>query len=167
MLRLQNQMKALKSEVLKAITGESTFDTDLLKEMLEENKRSQAETEQIIMACQDEVKREEDRIAQMATQYESIRDWAEQFDRAEPDTQKMILARLIEKITVDRDYNIEIHFFVTLEDFLGREAAGDEPSASQPEKGAATGWTNPRQYAIIAPEKSPSEETGAKVRKPC
>ena len=130
LLRLQNQMKALKAEVLKAITGESTFDTDLLKEMLEENNRSQAETEQIIMACQDEVKREEDRIAQMATQYESIRDWAEQFDRAEPDTQKMILARLIEKITVDRDYNIEIHFFVTLEDFLGREAAGDEPSAS-------------------------------------
>ena len=35
----------------------------------------------------------------------------------------MILARMIEKITVDRDYNIEIHFYVTVEDFDGKEAS--------------------------------------------
>ena len=29
----------------------------------------------------------------------------------------MILARIIEKITVDKNYNISIYFFLTLEDF--------------------------------------------------
>ena len=36
---------------------------------------------------------------------------------------KMILARLLEKITVDRDYNIELHFYVTVEDFDGIAAS--------------------------------------------
>ena len=39
------------------------------------------------------------------------------------DIKKMILARMIERITVDRDYNVEIHFFVTVEDFDGKIAS--------------------------------------------
>ena len=35
----------------------------------------------------------------------------------------MILARMIERITVDRDYNIEIHFYVTVDDFDGKVAS--------------------------------------------
>ena len=117
--KLQAQQTALKMEVMKAITGEGVFDTDLLKEMLPENKKAQIDTEQEILQCQDEVDREESRIAHLATQYQNIRSWAAQFDKAPLDTQKMILARLIEKITVDRYYNIEIHYFVTPEDFSG------------------------------------------------
>ena len=54
-----------------------------------------------------------------AKTYKEIRDWASQFDAASLDTKKMILARLIEKITVDREYNIEIFYYVTVEDFNG------------------------------------------------
>ena len=59
----------------------------------------------------------------IAAQYRNIRDWSAQFDKAPLDTRKMILARLIEKITVDRNYNIEIHFYVTLDDFYGTETS--------------------------------------------
>ena len=54
-----------------------------------------------------------------------IRSWAAEFDKAPTDARKMILARLIDKITVDRDYNIDIHFYVTPEDFgnLATEAS--------------------------------------------
>ena len=105
---------------MKSITGESTFDTDLLKEMMEENKQAQVATEQEILDCQNEVEDEEIRIAASATSYKNIQDWAEKFEGAPLDIKKMILARMIEKITVDRDYNIEIHFFVTVEDFDGK-----------------------------------------------
>lgn len=93
--------------------------TDLLKEMLDENKTAQLEAEKEIAFFQDEVSKEEKQIAWMNTQYKEIRDWAAQFDAASLDTKKMILARLIEKITVDRDYNIEIFYYVTVEDFNG------------------------------------------------
>ena len=39
------------------------------------------------------------------------------FDQANDDEKKMILARIIEKITVDKNYNISIYFFLTLEEF--------------------------------------------------
>lgn len=37
--------------------------------------------------------------------------------------QKKIPARLLEKITVDREYNIELHIYVTVEDFDGITAS--------------------------------------------
>ena len=120
--KLQTQQTALKAEIMKSITGESDFDTALLKEMMNENKQAQADAEAEITECQEEVEKEESRITLLSTRYKNIRDWAAEFDKSPLDTQKMILSRLIEKITVDRDYNIEIHFFVTLEDFTGAMA---------------------------------------------
>ena len=48
-----------------------------------------------------------------------------EFDKVPTDTRKIILARLIGIITVDRDYNIDIHFYVLPDEFegLSREAS--------------------------------------------
>ena len=115
--KLQSDQSKLKDEILKSIRGESTYDSDLLKEMMNEIKNSQDETRKEIISCQDEVANEEKRISELNNQYKDIRDWSKQFDKAPAETQKMILARLIEKVTVDRNYNIEIHYFITPEDF--------------------------------------------------
>ncbi len=123
LMKLQAHQGALKAEIMKAITGETTFDTELLKEMMEENKQAQAATEQEILDCQSEVEDEEIRIAASANSYKNIQNWAVQFEGAPLDIKKMILARMIEKITVDRDYNIEIYFYVTVEDFDGKASA--------------------------------------------
>ena len=40
-----------------------------------------------------------------------------EFDAADNDTKKMILARLIEKITVDKDYHLRITFYVAADSF--------------------------------------------------
>lgn len=55
---------------------------------------------------------EEIRIAASATSFKNIQDWAAKFEGAPLDIKKMILALMIERITVDRDYNIEIHFYL-------------------------------------------------------
>lgn len=57
---------------MKSITGESTFDTGLLKEMMEENKQAQAAAEQEIRECQDEIEEVEIRIAASAASYKNI-----------------------------------------------------------------------------------------------
>jgi hypothetical protein len=95
LVKLQAHQGALKAEIMKSITGESTFDTDLLKEMMEENKQAQAATEQEILDCQNEVEDEEIRIAASATSYKNIQDWAAKFEGAPLDIKKMILARMI------------------------------------------------------------------------
>lgn len=108
---------------MKSINGESAFDADMLKEMIDENHTAQIETEQEIFDGKAEAERESQRIAALATRFKSIKNWMAMFDAVDNDMKKMILARLIEKITVDRDYRIEIHFFVTVDDFNGNVSA--------------------------------------------
>ena len=125
--KLQAQQTKLQQEVLKSLMGESTFDTDLLKKMLSDNTAALAQAESIMESCEADKDAEEERIQYLSQQYRSITDWAEEFEAADNDNKKMILARIIEKITVDRNYHLNITFFVTEESF--QEKVGIEQSA--------------------------------------
>ena len=70
-----------------------------------------------MIACQQDKDTEDARLQYLIEQYRSITDWAKEFDHADNDTRKMILARLIERIEVSRDYQLTIKFFVTIEEF--------------------------------------------------
>lgn len=115
--KLESQQMQLHQEVLKSLTGESVFDTALLKQMLDENKAALDAAAQEVEACEADRDNEAAKVEMLATQYRQISDWASEFDAANNDTRKMILARIIEKITVDRDYRLNITFFVTAEAF--------------------------------------------------
>ncbi len=115
--KLMAQQAQLKREVLKSLSGESAFDTDLLKDMLAENKAAIAQAEATISESQMEKETEDARLQYLSEQYAHISDWAAEFDHASTDEKKMILARIIEKIEVDRDYHLTITFFVSLDDF--------------------------------------------------
>jgi len=115
--KLMAQQANLKKEVLKSMTGDSAFEPELLKELLAENKAAIAEAEATISDCEMQKETEDARIRHLAEQYHHITDWAAEFDNATIDEKKMILARIIEKVTVDRDYHITITFFISQEDF--------------------------------------------------
>lgn len=115
--KLQKQQKALQKEVLKSLTGESGFDTDMLQNMLADNKAEMEACETALRECRKESENEEARLQYLSMQYQHIRDWAEVFDDASIDEKKMIISRIIERIDVDRNYHLTIHFFVTTEDF--------------------------------------------------
>lgn len=115
--RLNEQQNRLRQEVLKSLTGESSFDTDLLKSLLSENKIASDQAEAELLACRKEAENEENRLRHLEEQFKEVSSWAEEFDAASNDTKKMIMARIIQKITVDRDYHLTIRFFVSLDDF--------------------------------------------------
>lgn len=115
--RLIKEQDSLKREVLKAISGTSDFDKGLLKTMLEENKNAQLKAEEDLQRAKEEAASEEERIKQREIQYKNIKNWAEKFEDADVDCQKMILARLIERVEVGKGYHIEIKFFLSPEDF--------------------------------------------------
>ena len=104
-------------EILKAIAGTSDFDRGLLKEMLEENKNAQLEAEEDLQKAKQEVAREEENLKQLEQQYQHITAWANEFEDADVDRQKMILARLIERIEVGKGYDIGIKFFLSQDTF--------------------------------------------------
>ncbi|MEG0494295.1 MAG: zinc ribbon domain-containing protein, partial [Clostridia bacterium] len=112
-VKLQAQQTKLQQEVMKSLMGESSFDTDLLKKMLEDNTLALIQSKSVIEECEASKESEDERIHYLSEQYRNISDWAEEFDSAGNDNKKMILARIIEKITVNRNYHLNITFFVT------------------------------------------------------
>ena len=94
------------------------YDQKMLKEMLEENKAAREKLDREIHACRAEKDAMDAQIQHLSEQFTRIRQWADEFDSATVVRKKMILARLIEKITVDRNYHLTVFFFVTQEDFL-------------------------------------------------
>ena len=124
--KLEKQQSNLKQEVLKSLSGESLFDAQMLKSLLDENAAAIAAAQKKIEQYQDDREKEVERINYLAAQYRQIADWAEEFNAANNDTKKMILARIIEKITVDRNYHITMTFFITEDDF--REKAMESAS---------------------------------------
>ena len=115
--KMEKQQTNLKHEVLKSLSGESLFDAQMLKSLLDENAAAIAAAQKKIEQYQDDREKEAERINYLAAQYRQIADWAEEFNAANNDTKKMILARIIEKITVDRNYHITMTFFITENDF--------------------------------------------------
>ena len=115
--KLEKQQTNLKQEVVKSLSGESLFDPQMLKSLLDENEAAIAAAQKKIEQYQNDREKEAERINYLAEQYRQIVDWAEEFGAANNDTKKMILARIIEKITVDRNYHITMTFFITENDF--------------------------------------------------
>lgn len=124
--KLHQQDARLRQEVMRSLMGESAFDAGMLKEMLERNKADITEAEEHLEALEAEKDAEASRLKYLSSQYQLIRDWAAEFDSADNDTKKMILARLIEKITVDRHYHLNITFYVA-EDAFRECIAAEEP----------------------------------------
>ncbi|MBQ7844754.1 MAG: hypothetical protein IJ392_01235 [Clostridia bacterium] len=118
LIKLEKQQTNLKQEVVKSLSGESLFDPQMLKSLLDENEAAIAAAQKKIEQYQNDREKEAERINYLAEQYRQIVDWAEEFGSANNDTKKMILARIIEKITVDRNYHITMTFFITEDDFL-------------------------------------------------
>ena len=116
--KLRRRQEMLRGEVLKSLEGESSFEPDLLKELLSENKAEIAAAEETIAYCTEEKQMEDARLAYLSEQYKHISDWAAEFDQCTNDEKKMILARIRERITIDKDYHITITFFVSYEDFM-------------------------------------------------
>ncbi len=46
--------------------------------------------------------------------------WAETFDAASRETQRSIIAMLIDRIVVYSDYRLDIHFRITVQQYLGK-----------------------------------------------
>ena len=122
---LHRQKQVLRDEILKSLTGEARFDVDLLQSLLDDNQEAIKVSEGIIAYYQREKEQEETRLQYLSTQIQSIRDWAKVFDDAETDEKRMILSKIIERIEVDHNYDLTIHFYVTMEDFQPTEEYGE------------------------------------------
>ena len=93
----------------------------MLREMEPICKARAAETALALEAAQKQLENEVAVSRDEEQKLKQVLTWAERFDKANIETQHMILSALIEKIEVGRGYKMTIHYKLTAEQFLHAE----------------------------------------------
>ena len=107
----------LKAEVIKAIRGESKFTPELLNELITEGEKELAGIETARNTAKQELDSCKHRMTEMQLQYDEVISWTELYDAADLAAKKMIIANLINRIEVSRDYKVHMDFNIDLSHF--------------------------------------------------
>lgn len=114
---LQAEEQMLKEEAIKTLHGKSDYSKELLGEMFVKNRVAIEHCMTEINHCHSEQAAAEGHVKYLVEQYKYVCDWEDKFDYAPDDIKKMIAARFIEHITIDRNYRITIYFYISADDF--------------------------------------------------
>jgi len=115
----QSEVEAYKAEVGKCLRGTSKWDADLLRELLYEAQNKLAERQNQLEEAQNALEDCTARMEQIKLQHKELVSWSKIFAQSSPGAKKMILSRLIERIEVGRDYELNICFRISYAQFCG------------------------------------------------
>ena len=131
--QLQAKREAIEKEIINCLMGESKLTADVLNPMLNDIRDRITTMEKVIADLQKQKDNEENHVKFLSSQYQSIMEWADTYDLMQRDEKKMVLAHLIERIEVRRDYYLSVTFYVALEDFR-RETADGKTQISEAQR---------------------------------
>ena len=131
--QLQAKREAIEKEIINCLMGESKLTADVLNPMLNDIRDRITIMEKVTADLQKQKDNEENHVKFLSSQYQSIMEWADTYDLMQRDEKKMVLAHLIERIEVRRDYYISVTFYVALEDFR-RETADGKTQISEAQR---------------------------------
>ena len=112
-----DELNTLKSEVVKAIRGESSFSTEMLSSLVSEAGARCAELQDQYEAAQAAYEEGKVVLEDLNKQFKQIVSWSEMFDTASQETKKMIANHLIRRVDVYRNYKLHIEFNIDYERF--------------------------------------------------
>ena len=116
--KAEKEVQGLKQEVVKAVTGNSAFPVELLSSLVQEAEQKCATLKLAYEEAQQNVEQSETVMQELQVKYDQFIDWSNVYDTANIETQKMIVAHLIERVDVFRGYELKIKFAISVEQFL-------------------------------------------------
>ncbi|MBQ9553099.1 MAG: recombinase family protein, partial [Clostridia bacterium] len=114
---LKRELEAYRNETIKVIRGESKLTVELLSSLVEETNQKIAQAETALQAANAHYQDVVSSSKQAEKEYGQLLTWADIYERCTFAEKKMIVANLIKKVTVGRDYKIEIEFNFTYDEF--------------------------------------------------
>ncbi len=128
----ESTLKDYRAETIKVIRGTSKLSIDLLNSLIEE---AQAE----IQAAEAQLAEAEYVHAtlivsnkELKQEYNKLLTWADLYDQSTFEAKKMIAAQLIKSVHVGRDYNIEIVFNISFQEFQEAKLSGENHTKTPP-----------------------------------
>lgn len=128
----QKDLSDYKAETLKVIRGQSSLSVELLNALVKETETMIALAQTRIDAAQAEYESLLASAENLRQEYDRLLTWADLFDTCSFEAKKMIVAQFVKAVRVSRDYNIEIDFNVSFEEFQNFSVKNGEPVILQP-----------------------------------
>ena len=116
--RAESDLGRLKTEIMKSLSGESAFSTELLSEVIKEQEQRCSELRGKAYAAQKELEDGEAAIASMGERYDDLLKWSAAYDTASMSAKKMIVSRMIDRVDVYRGYQLKLRLNISVEQFL-------------------------------------------------
>lgn len=113
----ENDLKDYQKETLKVIRGQSKLSIDLLNTMLADTETEIKEAQSVVEAAERSYLEQKASAENLRSEYDQLLTWADLYDKSSFEAKKMIVAQFIKAVRVGRNYNIEIEFNVTFEEF--------------------------------------------------
>jgi chromosome segregation ATPase len=114
----KDSLKTLQGEVVKAINGESKFDSDVLNDLIAQTKGKIQSSSEAVDRYQSELANQQQYLTDTKADYGKLISWADMFEDASPETRRMITAYLIQSVKVSRGYELDITLNVAFEQFF-------------------------------------------------
>ena len=108
----------LKSEVIKAIKGESSFSADTLSELIVESEKECSRLFDLVSDAEKDVADGESVLKTLSDSFDELISWAELYDEASFEKKKMIVNCLIKRVEVSRGYNLKVEFNIDFQQFM-------------------------------------------------
>lgn len=121
----QKELSDYQGEVLRVIRGESRLDADLLGELMEKAKAEIQELSSTLAQAKQELDEKLESAAAEQKEFDQLRSWADLYDRCTFAAKKMIVSQFVKAVYVRRDYDIEIEFNVSFEEFRALTITGN------------------------------------------
>ena len=117
LLSKQKELDDYKSETLKVIRGESRMNVDLLNTLVAETEGKIKEAQAALDSADAELKELLATSENRKREYDRLLSWADLYDKSSFAAKKMIVSQFIKAVRVGRDYNIEVDFNVSFDEF--------------------------------------------------
>ena len=113
----QREYQDLRAETIKVIQGTSRLNVDLLNSLVAEASEQIKQLSWLIQTATAELEETIQSASQVLREYDQLMGWAEMYDNCTFEAKKMIVAQFVKEVHVRRDYEIDIEFNVSFEEF--------------------------------------------------
>lgn len=117
--KAQAEMIALEEATVKALTGDGIMDISFINGLIPKRKANLESALREVERIRAEIEDSEKAERVISHELQAILSWADTFDSASLDTKRSIIAMLIDRIVVRDDYELDVHFRITAEQYLG------------------------------------------------
>lgn len=116
----------LRAETIKVIRGTSKLNAELLNELVEEAAEALQQAELGWQAAQAELNEYTESAESVRQEYAQLVSWAEMYESSSFEAKKMIIAQFVKAVYVRRNYELDILFNVSFEDFQSLCIEGED-----------------------------------------